>query len=304
MSSSPITNISSLDLIYNASYQYSVPKPTVEEFLAGKGFPDSVPYTKEEGESLQADLTTIYDSILAQKPLKERSITITCGAPAAGKTMKLQQDRELRISQEKTSAYICPDDVCLKNMKETYKKETAGLAAYNKWRAGSNAIHHIITAHLIKEGYSIDFGTTATGAQTWRFLDFLKKQGYTIRLLHITAPDNVRVDSIMERDKTFVQTTKEDIVDKGKLLPQRIQDTYLKYADRIEFYYRDGVKENALLAATWERKAISEKIKGVLSITDKQLYNKITTIHNDAVKTLSRPDLAWNVAVEEVSQLQ
>jgi hypothetical protein len=54
-------------------------------------------------------------------------------------------------------------------------------------------------------------------------------------LIHVSAPDDVRWGSIQERDKTFVQTTEQDIKEKWLLLPQRINDTFLKYADRLSF---------------------------------------------------------------------
>lgn len=46
-----------------------------------------------------------------------------------------------------------------------------------------------------------------------------------------------------------VQTTEQDVREKGLLLSQRINDTFLKYVDEIKFYYRDGVKQDAVLAA-------------------------------------------------------
>ena len=220
-------------------------------------------------------------------------------------------------------AYICPDDVCLKSMSLTYGVELAGRLEdlskttfasaeeaqiaeknlrqelYNKWRPGSNAATHVILGNLIREKYDIFFGTTASSPFTVNFFQFFKEQGYKIRVLHISAPDDVRWGSIQERDKTFVQTTEQDIVEKGDLVPQRIQDTYLKLADEIAFFYRAGVKENAVLVATWIRGAESEK--PVLTIHDSKRYGEIKKIHNAVCDRLKRSDILWESAVEKTS---
>jgi hypothetical protein len=85
------------------------------------------------------------------------------------------------------------------------------------------------------------------------------------------------------------------------LLPQRINDTFLKYADEIEFYYRDGVKLEAILAAKWLRNE-DDKHLGTLQIIVPDQYEKIKTIHNEAAKALIRPDLYWESSVEQSSQ--
>ena len=87
------------------------------------------------------------------------------------------------------------------------------------------------------------------------------------------------------------------------LLPQRINDTFLKYADEIEFYHRDDVNENAILAARWLRNENNEKFLGTLQIIEPDQYKKIKAIHNEAAKTLLRPDLLWEKTVEHCSQM-
>jgi len=220
--------------------------------------------------------------------------------------MLLHRDLE---RSKKAYAYVCPDDVCLKNQTRTYEESIKGgdgskearKAAYDKWRPGSNAAAHLILGNLIREGWAFYFGTTASGPATGKFFEFLKKQGYRIRLIHITAPDDVRWGSIQERDKSFIQTTEQDVKEKALLLPQRIMDTFLKYADDIEFYYRDGVKEEARLAATWTRHAGGSEISGTLSVQDRPRYDQIKAIHNAAITALKRTDLAWESTVESHS---
>lgn len=311
MSSVATQDICHLDLIYNSSYQYSLPRKLLESFLSGHAFDHPNEYTPEELDRLKNDINELYQQIIAANPVKEKIAIITAGAPGAGKTLKLKQDLETHARQGKNYAYICPDDVCLKGQTRTYQAEIENGGhsmiirqdAYNKWRPGSNAATHLILGNLIREKYAFYFGTTSSGPATGKFFEFLKAQGYRIRLIHVSAPDDVRWASIQKRDQTFVQTTEQDVREKGGLLPQRINDTFLKYADEIEFYYRDGVEQDARLAAKWSRNKEQQPSLGTLQIIAPDLYEKIKTIHNDTIKPLSRLDLDWEKSVEQSSQI-
>lgn len=292
-------DVCDLNNIYNDSFQYSLPKTVLESYVSGKSFDHKELYTLKERQDLEDDIREIFDNIISQNPTHGNWAVMTAGAPGAGKTTKMRQELE---ELNWNAAYICPDDVCLKSQTHTFLKDlkTIGvneenvaerLTLYTKWRPASNAATHLILANLIREKYNFYFGTTSTGPATFRFCDFLKQQGYQVRFIHISAPDDVRWDSLKERDKVFVQTTEQDTREKGLLLPQRIADTYLKYADQIDFYYRAAVSKDANLAARWV------KGKGI-TVIDSEDYKKIKTLHNTAVEALNKPDLKWESTVE------
>ncbi|MCF7853123.1 MAG: ankyrin repeat domain-containing protein [Simkaniaceae bacterium] len=295
-------DICSMDRIYNSDYQYSVPRSLLEAFLSGKAFDHKESYTREEAAHLERDIQSIYNRIINDVPSYEKVAIITAGAPGAGKTTLLHRDREKLEANGVSYAYICPDDVCLKSQRRTYRRDLkesdhskeARRAAYDKWRPGSNAATHLILGNLIREGIGFYYGTTSTSDKTHLFFNFLKKQGYHIRLIHLSATDDVRYKSNLKRDETFIQTTKEDEVEKGKLLPQRISDTFLKHADEIEFWVRQGVDDNAVLAATWKRIEPKPRIQ----IMDVEAYKEIKAIHDCAVGALGRTDLQWKNTVE------
>lgn len=303
-------DVCNLSLIYNQRYQYSLPQKILEGFLSGKAFDNPEVYSNEDSENLRKDINELYQSILATKPIRKNLAIITAGSPGAGKTEKLRQDLKTNQSEGMNYAYICPDDICLNSQIRTYiadiKSSDESTAArqktYNKWRPGSNAATHLILGNLIREKIAFYFGSTSSGPATGKFFEFLKTQGYHIRLIHVSASDQVRWGSIRERDKTFVQTTEQDVREKGLLLPQRINDTFLKYADEIEFYYRDGVKEDAILAAKWLRNEDKEHL-GTLNIIAPAQYERIKAIHNEAAKALTRPDLYWESTVEKSSKI-
>lgn len=299
----------SFDVVYNSRYSYSLPKAVMESYFSGKAFDHQEFYTENQARALQEDIREISRQTFADPYLeREKLAVMTAGAPGAGKTFKLRQDLERNIGNY---PYLDPVDVCLKNMERSYQtdlKSSDGSlesrkALYNLWRPGSNAAAHWVLANLIREGYAFYFGTTSTGPASWRFFEFLKAQGYQIRLLHITAPDDVRWESIKERDKAFVQTTEESVKERGMLLPQRINDTYLKYADRIEFYYRGAVKEDARLAAIWVRSPEGARHLGTLRIINLHFYEQLKAIHNTTVALLDRKELLWENTVEANSQV-
>jgi hypothetical protein len=86
-------------------------------------------------------------------------------------------------------------------------------------------------------------------------------------------------------------------------LPQRINDTFLAYADEIDFCYRGKVDERSELAARWHRNARDAQATGTLSIVSRTLYESVKRVHDEAVAVLKRPDLRWDVSVEQHSEV-
>lgn len=291
--------------IYNSEFHYSLPQSMLEQYSSGKAFDNKEEYSEDESQRLNADINEIYKNILSVNPLKEKIAVITAGSPGSGKTFKIQQELKFFAAQGQHYAYVCPDDVCLKNLKRTYIKDlensSDAVGAYNKWRPGSNAAAHLILANLIRENYAFYFGSTSSHPATGVFFEFLKKQGYQIRLIHVTASDETRWKSIQERNNTFVQTTEEDVKAKGLAISERINDTFLKYADQIDFYYRGGPKEGTVLAAKWLRAESEEEPLGKLQVVDTQAYEEIKKIHNKATEILNKPQLSWQETVEKSS---
>ncbi len=284
-----------LDEIFNDRFSYSLPRKVLEGFAKGIGFAENTTqYTAEEFERLKQDIQEIWDRIMARNPNQLGDVFITAGAPGVGKSTLARIHRG-----DKDYAYICPDDVCLKEMKRTYQamveKDSSpeGLrAAYNKWRAGSNFAHHLITAHLIREHFSFYFGTTASSDKTYLFLEFLKKHGYMITILHVSAPDKVRFDSIAKRDQVFIQTTDQDVLNKQLMVHERIADTFLKYADRILFYFRLQVSEGPTLAAEWSR-------KDKLNVINPPVFEGLKGLHNKVCDGMKKPELRWENTVDQ-----
>ena len=297
-------DVRDLTLIYSDTYQYSLPKNILENFLQGTAFDNKTPYTTQELEQIYQDINNLFQKTITVNPDKVKIAYITAGAPGAGKTTLTHQILDKKILEENV-AYVCPDDTGLPALTgyQQISKENP-TAAYTKLRPASNGAMHWILANLIRENYAFYFGSTSSSPLTGKFFEFLKKQGYEIRLIHVTAPDDVRWKSIQERDKTIIQTTEQDIKEKGRMVYERLNDTFLKFADRIDFYYRDEVDLDAQQVATWYRNADNEKEPGTLEIVNASLYGPLKNVHNEAMKLLKpNEDLSWEATIEKHSKV-
>lgn len=293
----PLSKESLLDLsnIYKEKgFSYSLPKSVLESWFSGKAYDNPTAYSEAKKAALQEDTWKLFQEIVSKPLAQGRNFVTTAGAPGAGKTLLLEQ----HLSRHgQTSAYVCPDATCLKGSTVYAEGRKAGVPLpdlYTELRPWSNGAAHLLLATLLREGADVYFGSTSSGPGTSPFFKFLKEKGYTITLLHVSAPDDVRWKSIQERDKEFVQTTEEDVRKKASLVVERIQDTFLRYVDRLAFYYRPEVGGDALLAAEW----IRGEQRGTLAIYIPKAYEEIKRIHNTAARALGKSGLLWEATVE------
>jgi adenylate kinase family enzyme len=226
---------------------------------------------------------------LMQEP--QKWAIFTAGAPGAGKTVLLES---LRNQSFFRYVYSDPDAVFLKEqMKKSYQAELqerlqgdgvnekeVRQELYNKWRPASNFLAHYWLATFVKEKLSFYFGTTSSSPQMANTYQYFKEKGYKIEVINVYAPDDVRWASVQLRDKEFVQTTEGDIRQKGVAV-HRVNDTFHKFADKIQFYYRDKPDGAAVHAATWIRD------KG-LTIHNQEKYSAVLALHKEKA-----PDVQW-----------
>lgn len=291
---------------------YSLPAAVLEDFLNGRAF--NYPTTPEEQEIVKEDTRRLYAKTMSECSDSRAMAVITAGAPGSGKTTALEYDRAYHAVDGVMLAYGCPDAVSLKALTRYQADiEAAGddaekrLNAYSASRGPSNYATHVILGNLIQEKRSFYFGSTSTGDQTWRFFKYLKEQGYHLRIIHVTAPDDVRWGSIEARDKKFIQTTKEDVINKAELLPKRIND-FVTYGDQIDFHYRDGVDKPTEIVAVLKKNDHDHSGVATLEIRDQRKYDSLVAIHNAGVGRLALPQeekdkLLWVNAVEKISRI-
>ncbi|MBX9923533.1 MAG: zeta toxin family protein [Rhabdochlamydiaceae bacterium] len=311
------SDICNINRIYNENYEYFLQKKTLEKLISGKALDHPYEYSEQEQENLQEDIRDIYRKTISEhctdksntKPLA----IITAGASGAGKTSLLRQNLEKNKSQENVYIYVCADETCLKNQMRTYQKDiqdsdlslNSRQKIFNKWRPSSHGIKHLILGNLIRDKKSFCLGTSCTEPGTEQFFKLLKKQGYQIQLLYVTAPDEIRWNSIQERNKTFIHGyshTLEGIKKHAELLAEQVC-SFPDFADEIAFYYRKSVHESAQLTALWTRNTPRSETLGSLQIFSPSEYTEIKKIHNEAIKRIQRPDLNWENYFDKQSKV-
>lgn len=260
--------------IYNDQFNYFVEQNQVKQWLVGEGFDNDEYYSSVDQENLHLDLVGLSSDVIPHQLIsrkrtkftKNKHILITAGAPGAGKTCLLKSELAKRKAKDDHYCYVCPDDVCLKNMSATFCSMRSFLNAstpdealsnakrcYYKWRPASNAAAHLLLAHLLKGGFPIAFGTTSTSERTPKSFSFIKSLGYKIELFFVVAPDPVRYASIENRNRRFYQSTDKDVLEKAYFLMDRLKDSFIPYADVIHFYWREHWDQEPILAASWKR---------------------------------------------------
>lgn len=222
-------------------------------------------YSEEEIEWINQDLDVVRSVCLTNSQnTKRRFYLATAGAPGSRKTTILE--RFLTIHPEyQEGVYLDPDPRTLKFMVHTYYAKSLNSftiaeaenydevirKAYEKWRGASNYIALRLMEEAHELGRSIIHGTTSTGGHIPDFFSKLKND-YEIVLLLCSCPDNVRYEAVDYRNRVirFYQSCPEDAVAKGLLFPQKM-GSYFTYADKIYFYWSDGLFVPERLGGVW-----------------------------------------------------
>ncbi len=117
----------------------------------------------------------------------------------------------------------------------------------------------------------------------------IKARGYRITLLLCYSNDETRRQCIANREKAqgFVQCDPGDVVEKGKMFPERF-DVYFQYADELFFFWNDELTHGQLPKPC----AKFEKINGGdarLTVLDERAWISYCRKYLQDVATLKIP---------------
>ena len=254
-------------------------------------------YSTDEIKMIEKDLKVIRSVCLDDvKVSEDRFYLATAGAPGARKTTILERFVNDHTEYQ-NGAYLDPDARTLRFMVHTYYQSLSPFIisnsvkyddiikyAYDKWRSGS----HYIVLSLLEEAFavrnSIIFGTTSTGAHLPTFFSNLKKNNYKIVLLLCSCLDSVRYDAVNYRNSVirFYQSSPEDALSKGLIFSERME-VYFKYADKLYFYWTDGLFGPERLCGIWS--------DGNLEVNDKQAMQSFIDKYEEDRKILKSKDI-------------
>lgn len=238
-------------------------------------------YNDAEYKLIQEDLKNIQAlSFRNKKPSENPIYLATAGGPGSLKSTVLETILE-EESDYNNFVYADPDPRALRLMINTYMTESlsfytisqadsfqqAQIAAYNHWRGGSNYITNTIINKAFAKKYNIAHGATSTSPAVEKLYKSLKEKGYKIELVLCYAQDKTRLAAVDHRSRTQAnyQSTPEDVINKGKMFPERFP-TYFSNANKIRLYWADDIGSGAYEVARIE--------KGQITIMDADGYDK------------------------------
>lgn len=243
--------------------EYFFKKSDLLDFLAE--------YSEEELMRIQNDFWHLHQVTFEHADRKPLYVA-TAGGPGSGKTTLLYHYMD---ESPVHFAFIDPDRSCLFRMSSTYlwDKQLGYLPeeCYEKWRGASNFISNTLVGIALGEGYAIAHGTTLTSPHVVRSLKAISKRfGYERELLHITADEALRIESVERvRERGEHQATDDDMANKGHRFFHMLM-TYAGNFERIGFYYRPEM-EVVIQAALLDH--------GHLSVLDEEALEQIEQLH-------------------------
>lgn len=290
-----------IDGIYNKEYYHFFPKYLVISYLSGKALKNSQMYTLTERGLLSADINLYYKSILEQNPMKKKIAVIAIGPSGSGKEMLLMTQFMEQNKTKDKYVYISTEE-CLKSQMLTYRQDKIIYPFFQekiraKWLPGAKAGAQLLLANIVKKNYSFYYQTSGLSPETQHKFHVLTERGYRITLLHLTAPEEVRIESAKKKGKHL---TPDKAHFQGLQLAERLYDTYFAYAYQLFFYYRESAEKDAQLAATWIRN--KDTPGGKITIVSQPLYEQIILTQNIAAIALRRDDLLWEKVTEETTE--
>lgn len=137
------------------------------------------------------------------------------------------------------------------NTKEGFKN--LQKKAYNILRPASNYMTLEMMNEAFLKRYDIVHGTTSTGGTVENICQKMHLVGREIHFLLCAAPDDQREVARKHREdvEKFYQVTPEDVVNKGKLFPQRM-GLYFTHGDVLEIFWQEKACTDSVHAAHFE----------------------------------------------------
>ncbi len=244
-----------------------VPQRVLDTYLAR--------YNAAQRLEINATYLEIRDRLMAEHGGKEdRSLLITAGAPGAGKTTHLRKKAETAKANGRGYIRIDIDDI----MGEfpTVKGELSHLAAYFEtacdlhgghtsadtthrtalretsitWTMAAKYVADRLLNDCVSHGLPVAFETSAHNFHIGEFLANVRDNAYNIELDLCDAPTAIKQQETQKRfDRGEAYVNPEFVTLKGNDVMHNI-DTYLRYADIFNIYWRSKSSTALIHAAT------------------------------------------------------
>lgn len=233
-------------------------------------------YTDEEISYILKERDRLFLKFIEGKTPSEKGndkwFVLTAGGPGAGKTHLVESLIEQKDALLSNCIYVDPDETIMRDMVR-FKQDVASRNveyAHTKWRLASQYIWNDLLNKAAERGYNIVNGTTATGPHVEAQYKNVKAAGYQIMTLAVYAPIDQRLKSAEVRYEVTGErhVPAADVLEKGRLFVEKVP-LYLRYSDRVDFFFREDWNASACGAVRFQ------KNQGVVTLDDasaKKLY--------------------------------
>lgn len=248
------------------------------------------------------DIISAHDLIASSNFLKSPRAIIAVG-PLGSQPEDLMIDRlEKQAAFGVSHLALATECICAQYLKNTYLKDLeccqSPAEVYATWQPLAQMLESSLRDRALDEGISIYASCDPLSTKTDVLLGSLKAHHYTIAILHLSVPDDIRMRSA---------SASEEFYNSGVSFSQKTASTYFLEADECEFYYRNRTDQQATLAATWIKGFDPAcQAQGSLYILDHSAYQGVVRVHNLVMQHLEESgDGAciprWNETLEKFS---
>lgn len=236
---------------------YPYPEKTVKDWSNGIGFGRKVEYTPEERELLDQEIASWREHFIHEinwaYSLKAYTPSFLFPYVNEATNKVVNYFKSKGFLQEKENWVILSagapgagKSALLESIRERFPLIDPKAILNNrdeKWRPAAHYLALYWAAYCVSHKSSFYFAGAVHRPDVY---NYFKDHGFKIKVIYLSAPDKGRNPDAL-----------------------RINDTFLKYADQIEFYYR--TEGDAIHSATWRDKK--------LTISDRQNYDALVDLH-------------------------
>lgn len=264
--------------ISSSTYKQSCIQEYVELF--------SSTHTVDQQARAIQDIESIFQNFLTSNYIKAMEATLVIGPKGSGKTWFSTYEVESKAAWGSNLVYLSSDYLCHNAFKNTFlkDKEKQSHEALLFWKPLGDLIVKFLQKEALMNKCSIVVEADPTDPSLELMLRTVKAYCYSIKVIHLTAPEDIRRKCL---DEPLSKEEDEKFYEGAQLFSSNTTSSYLEAADEVEFYLRNRLDTKPMLAATWVKSKSSKPVKGTLHVFDESLLNGISRVHDLSLRYLA-----------------
>jgi hypothetical protein len=244
------------------------------------------------------DIENIFHAFTIADFVKNKEATVVVGPKGSGKTWFAQYEVERRACWGSLHAFLSSEYI--HQVASRYDREKPIDVSYREWIPLGDLILKFLQQAAIETGCSIVAEKDATDPSLPILLQALKEQEYAIKIIHLTAPEDIRFKAF---EKALTAEENQQFYEGAELFASKLSQGYLSTADEVEFYLRNRLDAKPEIAGCWIKTA-SHPLHGDLKVFDVSKMASIARVQNLALKYLAEKNgeanfVSWKDALDK-----